>query len=149
MRIGWAAMISLNLLGCGGDGAQDPEAERDRKLEEMLSNVSLIGQSTSFDQEGITGEEEYVIEKISRIAGDRWLFQTRMKLGYREVPVPIPITILWAGDTPVITLTDLSIPGVGTYSARVVLYRDHYAGTWLGEDRGGHVFGRIVRREND
>jgi hypothetical protein len=33
-------------------------------------------------------------------------------------------TIKWAGDTPVITLTDLSIPGMGTYTARAILYND-------------------------
>jgi hypothetical protein len=99
-----------------------------------------------FGKEGISGQEEYVIDKVSRVAGDRWLFHTTMKLGSQEVSVPIPITILWAGDTPVITLTDLSIPGLGSYSARVLLYRDHYSGTWLGGEGGGHVFGDIVRR---
>ncbi|MGH9335571.1 MAG: hypothetical protein ACRD21_17690, partial [Vicinamibacteria bacterium] len=108
MRIGWMVLLALSLVGCSSDPSSDPEAERDRKFEEMMSNASLVGQSTSFDEEGITGAEEYVIEKVSRIAGDRWLFQTTMKLGYREVPVPIPITILWAGETPVITLTDLA-----------------------------------------
>jgi hypothetical protein len=114
----------------------------------MMTNVSLVGQSTSFDREGIAGEEEYVIDTVSRIAGDRWLFHTTLKLGSRDVTVPIPVTILWAGDTPVITLTDLSIPGMGSYSARVLLFRDHYAGTWMGGEGGGHVFGDIVRRED-
>ena len=62
--------------------------------------------------------------------------------------VPIPVTILWAGDTPVITLTDLSIPGMGSYSARVLLFRSNYSGTWVGEDGGGQVFGKIVRRDD-
>ena len=66
------------------------------------------------------------------MSGDIWLFRTRLKYNDREIPVPIPLSVKWAGDTPVITLTDLAIPGVGTYSARVVLYRDQYAGTWNG-----------------
>jgi hypothetical protein len=140
------SLVALASIACSRDEAPPSEAERDRVFEEMMTNVSLVGHSTSFDREGITGEEEYAIEKASRIAGDRWLFQARLKIGSREVTVPIPITILWAGDTPVITLTDLSIPGLGTYSARVLLFRDHYSGTWTGGDGGGHVFGRIARR---
>jgi len=143
-------MLALAFAGCSREpppGAE-AQAERDRAFEEMMTNVSLVGQSTSFDREGIAGKEEYVIEKVSRVAGDRWLFQTTMKLGSGDVTVPIPITILWAGDTPVITLTDLSIPGMGSYSARVLLFRDHYAGTWMGGEGGGHVFGDIVRRDD-
>jgi hypothetical protein len=45
----------------------------------------------------------------------------------------------------VITLTDFAIPGVGTWTARVLLYRDQYAGTWSGKRGGGQMFGKIVR----
>ena len=51
----------------------------------------------------------------------------------------------WAGDTPVVELTDLTIPGLGTYTARVLFYRDEYAGTWKGKNAGGQMFGRIVK----
>ncbi len=149
-HVSLACLVALAVAGCSRESppGADAQAERDRAFEEMMTNVSLVGQSTSFDREGIAGKEEYVIEKVSRIAGDRWLFQTTMKLGSGEVTVPIPITILWAGDTPVITLTDLSIPGMGSYSARVLLFRGHYAGTWMGAEGGGHVFGDIVRRDD-
>ena len=142
--------MMLALAGCSREPppGSEAQAQRDRAFEEMMTNVSLVGQSTSFDREGIVGKEEYVIEKVSRIAGDRWLLHTTMKLGSGDVTVPIPIIILWAGDTPVITLTDLSIPGIGSYSARVLLFRDHYAGTWTGAEGGGHVFGKIVRRDD-
>jgi len=55
------------------------------------------------------------------------------------------VTIKWAGDTPVIEITDLSLPGMGTYTARVVLYRGQYAGTWSGRGgAGGQLFGKIL-----
>jgi hypothetical protein len=64
---------------------------------------------------------------------------------YGHTPVPEPEWLnRWAGDRPVITLTDLSIPGVGTYTARVLLYSDQYAGTWSGGTHGGQVFGKII-----
>jgi hypothetical protein len=91
----------------------------------------------------LSGEELYFIDSVTHVAGDSWLFRTRMKTGAREFPLPLPITLRWAGDTPVITLTDLTIPGLGSYTARVVLYRGQYAGTWSGKDSGGQLFGVI------
>jgi hypothetical protein len=59
--------------------------------------------------------------------------------------VPIPLEIKWAGDTPVITLTNLEIPGLGTFTSRVVIYEGRYAGTWQHGSVGGHLFGRIEK----
>ena len=114
----------------------------------MMKGVTLVGRSSSLNSDRISGEEKYVIDGLSKLAGDTWLLRTRLQCcGNNEIPVPMPVTIKWAGDTPVITLTDLSIPGMGTYTARVVLYRDQYAGTWSGKKGGGQVFGKIVRNK--
>jgi hypothetical protein len=110
----------------------------------MMTGATLVGHSTLTGREGMSGEERYSIDRISRIGSETWLLQTRMKLGSHEVPFPVPVVIKWAGDTPVITLTDMPIPGFGTYTARVVLYRDQYAGTWSGKNYGGQLFGKIV-----
>ena len=95
-------------------------------------------------REGRLDEEKYVIEKVSKLTGETWLFQSRMQYGGHDIPVPVPVVIKWAGDTPVITLTDLTIPRMGTYTARVLLYGDQYAGTWSATDHGGQMFGKIV-----
>ena len=58
------------------------------------------------------------------------------------IPLP-PLEVKWAGDTPVITLTDLAIPGLGTFTARVLFYRGEYCGTWSAVDHGGTLFGKI------
>ena len=123
-------LFLLVLGGCSKNQDAGTEAQRDRKFQKMMNAVTLVGHSTRLDQSGMFGEERYAIDKVSKLTGDTRLFQTRLKYGSREIPVPIPLTIRWAGDTPVIILTDLSIPGVGTYTARVLLYRDEYAGTW-------------------
>ena len=41
----------------------------------------------------------------------------------------------------------MALPQLGTYTARVLMYRGQYAGTWSSEKHGGHLFGKIV--END
>jgi hypothetical protein len=126
--------------------ASADEQERNRKFTQDMDRVTLVGHSTRLNREGLFGPERYHIDGVTHVSGDTWLFRTRFEHGGRELPVPIPLKVQWAGDTPVITLTDLSIPGVGTYTARVVLYRDQYAGTWSGQKVGGQLFGKIERQ---
>src|SRR5688572_1827484 len=90
------------------------EAERNRAFTESMSGVTLVGYSTRLNREGLSREERYRIDGVTHLAGDNWLFRTRLNYSDREIPVPIPLNVRWAGDTPVITMTDLSIPGVGT-----------------------------------
>lgn len=141
-------LVTLFSLSCSRKSTSATpagEEERNRVFAESMSNVTLVGYSTRLNREGLSKEERYQIEKVSHITGDTWLFKARLKYEDHDIPVPIPLTVMWAGDTPVITLTDMSIPGVGTYTARVVLYREQYAGTWSGKNVGGQLFGKIVR----
>jgi len=139
-----AAVVFL-AAGCSRKPSADSSAENEKRFQEMMSGVTLVGHSTRANKEGVGGEERYVIDKVSKLAGDTWVIQARIKYGSHDLPVPVPVTIKWAGDTPVITLTDLAIPGLGTYTARVLLYRGQYAGTWSAKDHGGEMFGKIVR----
>jgi hypothetical protein len=122
------------------------EAERNRKFTQDMDRITLAGHSTRLNREGLFGPERYYIDGVTHMSGNMWLFRTRLEFGGKPVPVPIPLMVQWAGDTPVITLTDLTIPGMGTYTARVVLYRDQYAGTWSAAKGGGQLFGRIERQ---
>ena len=140
------SLVLMASIGCSRKVATAQD-ELDRKFEEMMKGVTLVGRSTRLSDDKVVGEEKYVIEGISKMAGDTWLFRARLQYGGRDIPVPLPVTIKWAGDTPVITVTDLSIPGMGTYTARVLLYRDQYAGTWSGKKGGGQIFGRIIRNQ--
>jgi len=136
--------LAAAFAACGRK-PQTAQDDLDRKFQEMMRGVTLEGRSTRLDDDKVIGSEKYVIEKVSKLGGETWLFQTRLQYGPHNIPVPIPVVIKWAGDTPVITLTDLSIPGMGSYTARVVLYRGQYAGTWSAKDHGGQIFGKIVR----
>lgn len=141
----FVATMTLLLWSCARKGSADPEADRNREFSRLMSGTTLVGYSTRLNREGLSKEERYSIEKLTHLTGDTWLFQTRLKYDGHDIPVPIPLTVKWAGDTPVITLTDLSIPGVGSYTARVVIYGDQYAGTWSGKNVGGQLFGKVVR----
>ena len=147
LSVGLVVMMLL-FSGCSKKGSPNAQEDLAKQFQQMMTGATLVGHSTLTNREGISDEERYSIDKVSKIGSETWLFQTRMKLGSREVPLPIPVVIKWAGDTPVITLTDLSIPGFGTYTARVVLYRDQYAGTWSGKNYGGQLFGKIVHERH-
>src|SRR5207237_8784736 len=75
--------------------------------------------------------------------GEPWEFRARIHFGNKDGTIPIQTPVKWAGDTPVISVTDFGFPGLGTYTARVMIYGDHYAGTWSGHDHGGHLWGRV------
>ena len=144
MRIAPLAVAACLLLVAACSRTDPDRAALEKQLVETLSGATLTGRFTIGDKTGLT-EERYEIRSVSKLAGDTWLFTARVKYGSRDVTAPIPITVKWAGDTPVLTLTDLAIPGLGTYTARVVIYRGQYGGTWQGGKTGGHLFGRLTK----
>ena len=73
------------------------------------------------------------------------MFPARIQYGEKDVTLPIPLPIRWAGDTPVIVVDNVPLPGFGTVSARVMFFDGHYAGYWKHGDHGGHLFGVIHR----
>lgn len=142
-----AILLLLAAASCARKGRAEVTAELEKQFQETLSGATLVGHFTR-EGKGLS-EEKYTIEKVSKLSGDTWLFHARIQYGKRDVTLPLPLQVKWAGDTPVITLTDLSVPTVGTYTARVLIYRDQYAGTWTGKSAGGHLFGRIVKLKAD
>jgi len=142
-----AATLLLLYAGCARKPSIDIQADLEQKFQQMMSGVTLIGHSASLKDESVAGEEKYIIEKVSKLSGETWLFHVRIQYGSHDVPVPLPVTVKWAGDTPVITINNLTIPGLGTYTARVLLYQDQYAGTWSSKDHGGQLFGKIVHQQ--
>lgn len=124
-------------------------AEREKLYEnfqKMMTKVKLVG---NFTIEGSEKDEllkdEYVVEKVKKgDEGDLWVITARIKYGNVDLSVPVPVEVKWAGKTPVITLDNITIPGLGTFSSRVVLDQGKYAGTWTHDKVGGHMFGKIV-----
>lgn len=129
------------------NGPQDRgTADRDERFRAMVDNVRLSGQFTIDGQEnGKLQKEEYLITGARKI-GDRdgWLVTARITFGEVDLAVPVPVQVQWAADTPVIVLDKITIPGLGTFSARVLLDGNRYAGTWSHDDKGGHLFGSIA-----
>lgn len=135
-------------LGAAADepAAIESQSARDAELAKSLTGATLVGNFTVTGQEKINPQSErYELTSVKHLEDDNWLFVARIQYGDHDVTLPIALPIKWAGDTPVITVDNIGFPGLGTYTARVMIYQDHYAGFWSGADHGGHLFGVVER----
>jgi hypothetical protein len=117
----------------------------EKEFEQSMSGVTLAGH---FTRQGATGlsNDKYNIDKVTKLNDDLWRFDTRIQYGGNDVKMPVSVHVKWAGDTPVIELTDETIAGMGTFTVRIVIYRGHYAGTWSSsKGHGGQMFGDVLK----
>jgi hypothetical protein len=123
------------------------QEELEKQFAETMSGATLIGNFTivGLKSDKPLREDRYTLGKVKKIKDDLWSFEARITYGDHDVKLPLALPVKWAGDTPVISVTDVTFPGLGTYSARVLVYRGWYAGTWHGGDHGGQMFGRIEK----
>lgn len=121
------------------------QAALEHEFASRMSGVVLVGYFTIDGQKNPPKEERYEITKATKVEGDDWLIQARVKYGNVDVNVPIKLQVYWANDTPVMTLTDLTIPGLGTFTSRVLFHGDRYVGTWQHGEHGGHMYGRLEK----
>jgi hypothetical protein len=141
-----AVILSLGVAAAAEEKTEQKTLEKE--LAKKLTGATMAGQFS------IDGREEtkkphtdrYEIESAEKIAVNRWVITARIKYGQHDVKLPVTIEILWAGDTPVITLTNAVVPGMGTFTSRVMIYGDRYAGTWQHDKVGGHMWGKIEHK---
>ena len=143
------AVCFVPCIMAGALYAQDKPPEltpAEKQFRDSMVNVSLVGWSTRGDS-GETHEDRYAIDRVTKIKGNLWKFEARIQYKEKDFKIAMPLPIEWAGDTPVISLTNFAIPGSGKYTARVVIYNGAYAGVWDAGNHGGKVFGKIVKNE--
>jgi len=116
----------------------------EKQFQEMLSNVTMEGYFTVGDS-AETRPDKYIIERVTKIKEDVWRFEARVLYNGKDFKAAVPVPVKWAGDVPVLTLSNYSIPGQGIFSARILMYNGMYAGTWGAQDHGGKMFGKIVK----
>ena len=123
--------------------------ELEAKFKATLTKATLSGRWCSIKdgQLGLEKEDKYTIVSVNKVGNDMWLIHARIQYGKKDITAPIPVQVKWAGDTPVIVVDDVGVPGSGTYSARVMIYDNTYAGTWKGGDHGGLMNGVITQQK--
>jgi hypothetical protein len=118
------------------------------EFSKLLTGASLVGSFTvdaagPVDPKQLLKPDRYELATVNKVNGDFWLFV----YVHKGVPIPLSMKILWAGKTPVLTLDEFTIAGMGTYSARLMFHGDRYAGTWQHGKSGGLMFGKIETAE--
>ncbi|MEZ6057512.1 MAG: hypothetical protein R3C01_12495 [Planctomycetaceae bacterium] len=118
----------------------------EQEFVDLLSNSVMVGSFTVDGQEKPPREERYSIGKVTKGEGGNWTVESRISYGKVDVAVPVVVQVQWGGDVPVLGVTDLTIPLVGSeFTARILFHQQRYAGTWMHGKVGGHMFGRIER----
>ena len=139
---GWL-MASLG-VGQAVDPASLTDLERD--FTERMQNVALVGHFTIDGREDVGGRpERYEIESVTKVGENEWRFDARITFGSTDVTLPVTVPIVWAGDTPMISITDFTIPQLGTFDTRLIFHDDRYAGSWQHGEFGGLMYGTIER----
>ncbi len=144
-----AIIVVVGLCGPTVSGAQDVSLNAlEQEFAERMANSVLVGRFViAGSEDSVPRPERYEIEGVTKVGEDQWRFTARIQYGNTNITLPIVVTMLWAGDTPMVSLTDLTVPTLGTFTARVIFYRDRYAGTWQHDEVGGHLFGVIEKAQ--
>jgi len=148
-----ASLIVL-LTVVGGGVAEDKPAklgreELEKAFSEQMTGSVLVGHYSVVGKETKPANpERYELKKVAKVKDDLWLFEARIKYGQTDVTVPLMLRVVWADDTPMITLTEATLPGLAAaFSSRVMFHGDRYAGTWQHGKVGGHLWGTIEKAD--
>jgi hypothetical protein len=157
--VGFVAAVVVLILVFGGgwvtgrfgigDAAVEPASLSDleRQFTAQMRNVTLRGSFTIDGREGTPREDRYDIDSVEKVGDDLWRFNAGMSCCGVNGTIPMIIPMRFVGDTPVIMMTDTSLPGIGTFTVRLFFYGDRYAGSWQHGKVGGLMSGRIEKRD--
>jgi hypothetical protein len=141
--VGWV----VGRLGIGAAVNPASLTEWERQFTEGMRAVTMVGSFTVAGGEDLAPRSErYDISSVEKVGDNQWRFNASMHCCGVNGAIPVVVPMRWNGDTPMIMMTDTSLPGVGTFTVRVFFYGDRYAGTWQHGAGGGHMSGRIEKQ---
>jgi hypothetical protein len=134
-------------LGIGSAVRPASLTDLERQFTERMRDVSLIGSFTVAGREDRPPRSDrYDIASVDKVGDDLWRFSAVMHCCGVNGAIPVVVPMRWNGDTPMIMMTDTSLPGLGTFTVRLFFYGDRYAGTWQHGAIGGQMSGRIEKQ---
>jgi hypothetical protein len=134
-------------LGIGSAVRPASLTDLERQFTERMRDASLIGSFTVAGREDRTPRSDrYDISSVEKVGDDLWRFNAGMHCCGVNGTIPVVVPMRWNGDTPMIMMTDTSLPGLGTFTVRLFFYGDRYAGTWQHGAIGGQMSGRIEKQ---
>ena len=157
LRLSLVVVIVVAIFGGGwlvgrlgiGSAVVNPASlsDAERQFTERMRDVKLVGSFTMAGREERTPRSEgYEIDSVEKVGDNLWRFNAGMKCCGVSGTIPVVVPMRFNGDTPMIMMTDTSLPGLGTFTVRVFFYGDRYSGTWQHGAVGGHMWGRIEKK---
>jgi hypothetical protein len=155
LKLGFALVLLLAVfvggwiagrLGIGSVVEPSSLSEAERAFTERMHDVVLVGTFTVSGRDRPPRTERYEIASVEKVGDDLWRFNAKMDCCGLNGGIPIVVPLRFVGDTPMIMMTDTSLPGIGSYTVRLFFYRDRYSGTWQGDKAGGLMSGRIEKK---
>lgn len=136
-------------LPCQSDAELAEQQKLEAAFAQQMSGCRMVGKFTLDGSNKPAQAETYTLGKVEKVRDEKWRIEAKIEYQDKSATVPLTVDVFWADDTPTIQVTKLSVPGLGTYSARVVIYGDRYAGIWSGKSYGGHMFGKVESAQSD
>lgn len=130
-------------------------AELEAEFKNALTGATLVGtwqmttKAPDGDEPSLTNprSEKYTINSATKMSDEIWVVSARIQFAENDVNVPVPVRVIWAEDTAMITLDDFPVPLLGTYSCRVMIHKGYYSGIWYSnvKNYGGVMSGILVK----
>ena len=123
-------------------------AQLERDFAKTMSGATLrghMGRRQKREIEAVSPDTPYRLGNVSKLDD-----QGHWKLEYYIPGTDLlfdmpPVKVEWAGDLPVITISDMQINGKkGIFRARILIDGAEYSGTWSDGTSRGCLFGAIV-----
>ena len=159
MRRDISPKLMVLILGCVAFATQPTAAEEKKSKEELEKQfIELMDHAVLegfFTIDGVPEgksppKDRYKIVSVKKQGGSTWIITSSIEYMKVDVQIPVPVEVKWAGDTPMIILNDVSLPGMtGKFSTRLLLDGHRYAGTWSHDKHGGHMWGKISKETGD
>jgi hypothetical protein len=136
-----------NAASSASSGQKPLPVDPEERFKVLFTKSYLSGRWAPL-KNGTLGDErsgdKYNIVSAVKGKGDNWIVNAGLKYRDKEIVLPIPVQMKFAGDVAILEVNNLGIPGGGTYSARLLIYERTYSGTWKGPRGGGMLYGTIT-----
>src|SRR5262245_29949092 len=89
------------------------QEDLEAKFKATLTKATMSGRWCGIKDGKLTPEKEdkYTIVSVNKLGGEAWIINARIQYGEKDFTVPVPVQVKWAGDTPVITVDGMTMPG--------------------------------------
>ena len=116
------------------------------EFQKSMEGVVLEGVYTA-DASGELHKDKYTIDGVTKVKDDLWKVAARIQYNGKDVKFAMNVPLKWAGDTPMIHMTNFGVPMMGSFTVRLLIYKNEYAGTWRGSPaHGGIMYGKIIKQ---